>query len=51
MKYYCSFCDSYWTDEEILENQECPECLSECEIMPDPPYDHTGYDTLEEKNL
>lgn len=62
--WYCSICGKPVCDEHVrvLEQPDktgnypdyCRACAKEIheeQVEPDPPYDHTGYDTLEEKHL
>ena len=53
--YYCSHCDWFFTLLEVvgdlINDPRCPDCNGELESKLDPPYDHTGHDTLKEKYL
>jgi len=53
---YCPTCDWFFDKEDVISKKgqepKCPDCGSqELGHISDPPYDHTGYDTLEEKYL
>jgi len=57
--YYCLPCEGIFESKSInwewidgqRDNPTCPICNGPVEGEPDPPYDHTGHDTLEEKYL
>lgn len=53
--WYCPYCDEYLDPLEVtfeeMHDKESGGCGHPVQGTPDPPYDHTGYDTLEEKYL
>ena len=53
--WYCPHCDYFLDGEFIRWTKEgdpiCKHCNRDVQGKPDPPYDHTGHDTLEEKQL
>ena len=53
--WYCPYCDEYLEGDEVtFEETHDPRkngCGNLVQSPPDPPYDHTGHDTLEEKYL
>ena len=52
--WYCPNCDEYLENEDVISKEDDPRhdsCGQPAEAPPDPPYDHTGHDTLEEKYL
>ena len=53
--HYCYRCDWFFTllevEGDVINDPRCPYCGGELQSPPDPPYDHTGHDTLEEKRL
>ena len=53
-KYYCPWCDWFIDADEVYgiedNDQRHKGCGKPVDSEPDPPYDHTGHDTLEEKN-
>lgn len=54
-KWYCPYCDAYLRGEEVtfeeLHDPRIGGCGFPVQGKPDPPYDHTGHDTLEEKHI
>ncbi len=52
-KWYCPHCDVYlmWDEVTFAEKHDVLSggCGNPVQSKPDPPYDHTGHDTLEEK--